>query len=146
MHYHHTRLKLLYYILLYIATNLVEDKRFELFCFLLAKQVSTPSRPIPQNLVLTRRIELLSIGYQPIALPLSYMRIIFNLLSILYALEGRNGYGIRSINCSGCPTTVHLTLAVTASNFTSGTPPIRACLAWAQGSRYLFHVVQNKKP
>jgi hypothetical protein len=29
----------------------------------------------PPNLVLTRRIELLSIGYQPIALPLSYMRI-----------------------------------------------------------------------
>ena len=32
------------------------------------------------NLVLTRRIELLSIGYQPIALPLSYMRIDFQFI------------------------------------------------------------------
>ena len=98
-----------------------------------------------QKLVLGIGNDPISAPYQDAANPFQLTEHIFNLLSILYALEGRNGYGIRSTNCSGCPTTVHLTLAVTASNFTSGTPPIRACLAWAQGSRYLFHVVLKTK-
>jgi hypothetical protein len=68
------------------------------------------------------------------------------LLSILYALEGRNGYGIRSINCSGCPTTVHLTLAVSASNFTSGTPPIRSMFRVGRGFSLPIPPLQKEKP
>jgi hypothetical protein len=44
-------------------------------CMAESKSAALPTWLIPSNLVLTRRIELLSIGYQPIALPLSYMRI-----------------------------------------------------------------------
>ena len=88
--------------------------------FLINSQAPTPCLLWHNNLVLTRRIELLSHDYQSWALPLSYMRINFQFIKHTglpaFGLVNRF-YAMCFINCSGLPTTAYFTVTVTASRF-----------------------------